>query len=159
VYAYNDANSEVGGKAVIQRYYRNKGDDGKASQEEPLVLAICTPLMSRVHEHIMQAKELVFIDASSSFEDFNNPVFVISTSSAAGGLPLGVVVTSAESASVIHKGMTMLQDLFPSPAFYGADSPANIMIDDSSAEREDHGPIPAYSYVLFTFSKACGGGY
>lgn len=136
IYAYNDANSESGGKAVVQRYFKSKGDNGEITQEEPLVLAICTPLMARVHEYIVQSKELVFIDASSSFEDFNNPLFVISTSSAAGGLPLGVVVTSAESANVIHKGMTKLQELFPTSAFYGAGSPANIVIDDSSAERE-----------------------
>ena len=68
--------------------------------------------MSRVHEYIYQSKELVFVDASSSFEDYNNPVFVLSTSSAAGGLPLGIVVTSAESAEVIHKGFTILKDLF-----------------------------------------------
>ena len=43
----------------------------------------------------------------------NNPLFVMSTSSAAVGLPLGIVVTSAESADVIHKGMTTLNDLFP----------------------------------------------
>ena len=152
IYAYSDANSESGGKAVVQRYYKSKGDNGEISQEEPLVLAICTPLMSRVHEYIVQSKELVFIDASSSFEDFNNPLFVISTSSAAGGLPLGVVVTSAESASVIHKGMTMLQELFPTSAFYGAGSPANIMIDDSSAEREGlHRTWPNSCIFLCTF--------
>ena len=63
--------------------------------------------MSRVHHYILQSKELVFIDASSSFEDFNNPLFVMSTSSAAGGLPLGIVAVSAESADVIHKGMML----------------------------------------------------
>ncbi len=40
------------------------------------------------------------------FEDLNNPMFLVSTSSAAGGLPLGIVVTSAESATVIHREMT-----------------------------------------------------
>ena len=69
--------------------------------------------MCRVHEHICQSKELVFVDVSSSFEDFNNTLFVISTSSAAGGLPLGIIVTSAESADVIHKGMNTLKELFP----------------------------------------------
>ena len=34
----------------------------------------------------------------------------MSTSSAAGGLPLGIVVTSAESADVMHKGMATLKD-------------------------------------------------
>ena len=59
--------------------------------DQPLILALYTPLMSRVHEYIYQSKELVYVDASSSFEDYNNPVFVLSTSSAAGGLPLGIV--------------------------------------------------------------------
>ena len=68
--------------------------------------------MSRVHKRIHQSKQLVFVDASSSFEDFNNPLFVISTSSATG-LPLGIVIISAESADdVIHKGMTTLKELF-----------------------------------------------
>ena len=48
---------------------------------------------------------------------------MISTSTAAGGLPLGIVVTSAESATVINQGMTMLKQLFPRDAFYGAGSP------------------------------------
>ena len=126
-----EAYNQTGGKAYVQRYHKSKGEP-----EEPLVLAVCTPLMSRVHEHIKQSKELIFIDASSSFEDFNNPIFVISTSSAAGGLPLGVVVTSAESANVINRGMSALTELFPECSFYGNGSPMNIMIDDSSAERD-----------------------
>ena len=54
-------------------------------------LAICTPLMARAHEHVKQAGEIMFVDSSSSLDDFNNPMFIQSTSSAAGGLPLGVV--------------------------------------------------------------------
>ena len=75
--------------------------------------------MSRVHQHIQQAGELVFIDSSSSFDDYNNPMFVISTSSAAGGLPLGVVVTSGESSHIINSAMTHLKSLFPKCSFYG----------------------------------------
>ncbi len=74
----------------------------------------------------MQSKELVFIDASSSFEDFNNPMFVVYTSSAAGGLPLGIVVTSAENAIVIYQGMTKLIQMFPEDAFYGSGSPKKL---------------------------------
>ena len=82
--------------------------------------------MSRVHQYIHQSKELVFIDASSSFEDFNNQLFVMSTSSKVGGLPLGIVVTSAESADVIHKRMTTLKQLFPESVFYGSGYLTNI---------------------------------
>ncbi len=130
VAVYNEEYNDIGGKAFIQRYSDCNG------KEEPLILAVCTPLMSRVHRHILQSKELVFIDASSSFEDFNNPMFVVSTSSAAGGLPLGIVVTSAESATVIHQGMTKLSQMFPEDAFYGSGSPKKIIIDDSMAERD-----------------------
>ena len=67
----------------------------------------------------------MFIDSSSSFDDYNNPLFVISTSSSAGGLPLGVVVTSGESSSVINSAMNHLKYLFPKGSFYGKGSPGN----------------------------------
>ena len=41
---YNDQNSRDGGQAVIKCYIKHP--DGS---EDPLILAICTPLMSRVH--------------------------------------------------------------------------------------------------------------
>ena len=134
---YNDAHKDSGGKAIVKRFCKSKkGPCDNEDDEQPLILAICTPLMSRVHQHVHQSKELVFVDASSSFEDYNNPLFVMSTSSAAGGLPLGIVITSAESTDVIHKGMTTLKELFPDAAFHGNGFPTNIIIDDSSAERE-----------------------
>jgi hypothetical protein len=133
IHAYNDLHRESGGRAVVHRFCK---DSDKHGDEQPLILAICTPLMARVHKHIQQAKELVFIDSSSSFEDFNNPMFVISTSSAAGGLPLGIVITSGESANIIHKAMSVLSTLFPEEAFYGQGSPANVITDDSAAERD-----------------------
>jgi hypothetical protein len=107
VNVYNEEHREEGGRAVVQRFCKKEGID----DDQPLVLAICTPLMARVHKYIQQSCELVFIDSSRSFEDYNNPIFVLSTSSAAGDLPLGVVVTSGESASIIHTCMTNLKSL------------------------------------------------
>ena len=63
-------------------------------------------------------------------------MFVVSTSSAAGGLPLGVVVTSGESSSIVYQAMCALKVLLPKRAFYGQNSPENIITDDSSAERD-----------------------
>ena len=64
--------------------------------------------------------------------------------------PLGVVINSAESADVIHKGMT---ELFPESAFYGNSYPENIMIDDSSAECEClHQTWPSSNiFIICTF--------
>ena len=50
--AYNEANARFGGKAVLQRF--TKGETKEV--EQPLILAICTPLMARVHENIQQSK-------------------------------------------------------------------------------------------------------
>ena len=130
--AYNEANARFGGKAALQRF--TKGETKEV--EQPLFLAICTPLMARVHENIQQSKELIFVDSSSSFNDFNNSMFVVSTSSAAGGLPLGVVVTSGESSSIVYQAMCALKELLPKRAFYGQNSPENIITDNSSAERD-----------------------
>ena len=73
---YNEINRHSDGKASVQRF---NNIEGKGDQL--LILAMCTPLMSRVHKHIQQAGELIFIDSSSSFDDYNNPMFVMSTSS------------------------------------------------------------------------------
>ena len=82
--------------AVVKRFSKSE-----VGSDQPLVLAICTPLMARVHEHVKQAGEIKFVDSSSSLDDFNNPMFILSTSSAAGGLPLGVVITLV--ASAVHE--------------------------------------------------------
>ena len=129
----NDAHKSMGGKAVIQRYCKDsniKGEGDNGQVEQPLILAICTPLMSRVHSTYLPVQRT---DASSSFEDFNNPLFVMSISSAAGSLPLGIVVTLAESAGIVHKGIATLKELFPESAFYRRGYTANII---SLAERE-----------------------
>ena len=134
VRGYNDQYSRDGGQAVIKRY--TKHPDGS---EDPLILALCTPLMSRAHTLVRQASEVVYIDSSSSLDDYNNAVFVLSTSSAAGGLPLGVVVTSGESTVTIEKAMSTLKEILPESGFgqRGRDiGPQTIITDDSNAERE-----------------------
>ena len=49
--------------------------------------------MQRVHEHIEQSGESVFIDATANFDSHNLKVFLLCTHSAAGALPLGIVIT------------------------------------------------------------------
>ena len=71
--AYNNANSDSGGKAAIQIFkgLPNTSSESdsevetsappkpkrikKVQREQPMILAICTPLMSRVHQHVRQA--------------------------------------------------------------------------------------------------------
>ena len=107
----------------------------------------------------MQSKELVFINASSSLKTL---IIVVSTSSAAGVLPLGIAVTSAESATIIHQGMTKLSQMFPEDAFYGIGSPKKIIIDDSIAERDGLRKTWQTAEILlctFHFLQIFGDGY
>ena len=48
---YMHIHKDNGGKAVVHRFCK---DIDKNSDDQPLILAICTPLMARVHTHIQQ---------------------------------------------------------------------------------------------------------
>ncbi len=108
--------------------------------------------MARVHQHIQQAGEMVFCDATSSLDRLNSSLFIISTSSAAGGLPLGVMITSDEQEDTVRQGLQLLQNVVPVGAFYGRggeQGPAIVMTDDSSAER--NAPRDKTFVVCFSF--------
>ena len=99
VSAYNEEYGKLGGCAKLQVFQQLKMKENLNSRntEKALILAICTTLMARVHNHVMQSGEMVFCDATVNLERFNNPLFILSTSSPAGGLPLGIVMTLGES--------------------------------------------------------------
>ena len=111
---------------MVKRQYKVEGKDGN----QPLIWAIRTSLM---YINTFIDWGIVFIDSSSSFDDYKNPMFVISTSSSAGGLPLGVVVTSGESSSTINSAMNHLKCR---GSFYGKGSPDNIITDNTQAEHD-----------------------
>ena len=94
--------------------------------------------MSRVHEHIQQAGEMIFCDSTSTLDRFNTSLFILSTSHPGGGLPLAVMITSDEQEETLAQGLHQLTEVLPQKAFYGrgADKgPLIAMTDDSSAER------------------------
>jgi hypothetical protein len=74
-----------------------------ANRETPMIIAICTPLMARVHKHIQQAGEMVFCDSTSTLDRFNTSLFILSTSHPSGGMPLGVLITSDEQEELLLK--------------------------------------------------------
>ena len=62
---YNKNNADKGGKCYLQRV------NGNGPDKQDLILSICTPLMSRVHE-TRQAGEMAFMDSSGSLDRYNN---------------------------------------------------------------------------------------
>ena len=112
--SYNEANAEIGGNAKLQRFEKDTTDSESDMNDEleppkrkktktntkgkPMILAVSTPLM---HENIQQAGERNFCDATSSLDRFN---IILSTCHPAGGLPLGVIITSEET---IRQGLEL----------------------------------------------------
>ncbi len=145
------------GKAVLQWYDAGQdqafSDDSCDTEDElkpskkkkkkqrcntPMILALCSPIMKRAHEHVQQSRDVVFVDATSSFDRQNSSIFLLSTVMPAGAVPLGVIVTSNEREDTITTGLKYLVSIFPNNAFFGEGpqlDPSLVMIDDSSAER------------------------
>ena len=142
IHDYNTNNNQQGGRAYLQRFERKHGQSTRENTcpddyEQHLVLAICTPLMARTHQLIQQTSELVHCDSTASLDRYNSPTFILSTATAAGGIPLGVVITSGESEDVITEALTSLKAILPEKAFYGRGSagPELVITDDSAAEQ------------------------
>ena len=73
VSTYNKEHNAAGGRALLQRYDKEHSESTwdttvDICTEQPLVLAICTPLMSRAHDLLRQAGELVYCDSTASLD-------------------------------------------------------------------------------------------
>ena len=147
----NDSNDSDSDKEVqSQRSKRRR----KAAYAQPLILSLCTPLMARVHENVLQSAELIFCNSTALLDRFNTSLFIISTAHPAGGLPLGVMLTSDEKEETIVKGLEMLMDTLPSGRFItGAKEWALlVMTDDSNTEKPALKAIwPDTQQLLCTF--------
>ena len=58
-------------------------------------------------------------------------------------------------ASIIHRATTILIGLFPAGASYGQGSPANVITDDSAAEKDGFRRV----WPNFISYRVCGNGY
>ena len=145
---YNKKNSPKGGKCFLQTY------ENSGNSEKPLIVAICTPLMSRVH-HLTQAGEMAFLDVSGSLDRFNNPVYFMCTHHPAGALPLGVLITSGQSQHVTKQCLEKLQSVLPQHAFGTRGpkmGPQIFMTDDDQGQRGALSDIwKECQLLLFTF--------
>ena len=164
VKAYNSNYGNEGGSAFLQQYERNiVGDRGKLSNDcdndTPLILAICTPLMTRAHTLLRQSGELVFCDSTASLDRYNCPTFIMSTSSSAGGIPLGVVITSGEAETTLTEAFSYLKTVMPQKSFYGKSGkgPSMFITDDCDAEKnalKSTGPDSTQLLCIFHYLQS-----
>ena len=119
-----------------------------------LVVAVCTPLMKRVHATIRQSSELVFVDSSGGVDRFNCRVFLFMTHSCAGGLPLGCIITTSDSREIISCGIELWKTILPDNCFYGrgTQGPYVFLTDDCCPLRQAiHSSFPESVLLLCIF--------
>ncbi|CAG8821109.1 8205_t:CDS:1, partial [Cetraspora pellucida] len=92
-----------------------------------------------MHCHTLkEVGELVYMDTTAGLDVLNTPLTILSTSTPAGGLPLGMIIASDESANTFTKALEILKCLIPSAGFGErgtALGPQVIMTDDCKAEK------------------------
>ncbi|XP_022103577.1 uncharacterized protein LOC110986198 [Acanthaster planci] len=126
----------------------------KHTEDSQTVVAICTPLMKRVHTMVEQSGEMIFFESSGKCHRHNSRIFVLLTHSSAGGLPLGVLLTSSESQPTITAGIELLKSILPDSAFFGreAHGPLVAVTDDCLALCQAiHSVYPQTSLILGVF--------
>ena len=139
-----------------ERFNSEKGEEcvKMGTVEKDFVVAICTPLMKRVHTFVEHSGELVFVDASGGVDRHHCRIFLLLTHSAAGGLPLGCLITTSESKDVISSALELFKEVMPKNAFYGrgTEGPQTFMTDDSTSERNAIGAcFPKATLLLCVF--------
>ncbi|XP_035516707.1 uncharacterized protein si:dkey-75a21.2 [Morone saxatilis] len=123
------------------------------TSDNQLVIAICTPMMKRVHARLRESSEMVFVDSSGNCERNNHRLFLLLTHSSAGGLPLGVFITTSQSQPTLSAAIELLQTVLPPERFFGhPEGPLVVMTDDCSALRQAlHEAYPEATLVLCVF--------
>jgi len=76
----------------------------KILDDRNFVIAILTLLMKRISVGFNECGQILFIDASANVDRYGCKVFMIYTNSCAGGLPVGTIILTSESTSVISAG-------------------------------------------------------
>ena len=124
---YNKNNADKGGKCYLQRV------NGNGPDKQDLILSICTPLMSRVHE-TMQAGEMAFMESSGA-------LIGTTTLSSLCALIIRVEHYLFESGEhqANHSCLEKFKFILSSHAFGGKGSqkgPDIFMIDDATGQRQ-----------------------
>ncbi|KAK5646086.1 hypothetical protein RI129_004550 [Pyrocoelia pectoralis] len=109
--------------------------------------------MQRVARCLVQASEVLFVDATSNCDVQNHKLYFFATHSPAGGIPVGCIISSSQKVDVFNAGVEGLIEIMPIKI-----SPAVILTDDDMGERNVLKKTwPHSTLLLCTFHvlKAC----
>lgn len=141
---------------TLDNYNKEQGDICAAmckTLDNQLVIAVCTPMMKRVHARLRESGQMVFVDSSGNCGRLNQYLVLLLTYSSAGGLPLGVFITTSETQETISVAIQLLLAVFPPERFFGhPDGPLVVMTTDWAPLRQAlHEVFPKASLLLCIF--------
>ena len=92
--------------AAVNRYRAACDPDiqWRTLDKDVFVFGIITPFMKRVHIHLKQSSEIVFVDTTSQLDSTNAAVTVLMCHSTFGALPLGVIVAPSQDHICYEQG-------------------------------------------------------
>ena len=76
--------------------------------EKGLVVVLVTDYMLRVHKEMKLSSEVMFVDTTSNVDQTNCSLTILGCASPAGGLPLGVIITSTQTKEDYVKGKEII---------------------------------------------------
>ncbi|XP_038067768.1 uncharacterized protein LOC119737460 [Patiria miniata] len=138
------AEKETGGRnllvdLVARMESENAGDervmDVHVTEENQVLVAICSKLMKRVINNVPEGHEVVIVDRCGTGDRDNLKVYLLLTHSGVGGLPVGCLITTSESTSAVKAALEMYKNLIPCGAFNNGSGPKIIMTEDCEALR------------------------
>ncbi|KAK3907353.1 PKS-NRPS hybrid synthetase [Frankliniella fusca] len=117
---------------------------------DDIVVVVCSPLMKRVPQLLNSSSGMVIMDFSGNMDRYDTMAGFLTAPSLAGGLPLGLIMTSAETEALITKGLMMLQKLYPNTSFFGRGThgPKVFITDDCKKERNSLASLYPLSVLL-----------
>lgn len=107
----------------------------KTSNSKNFFIVICTPIMLRAHEKLPQSSELVMVDAAGGMDRQRHRVYFFVTPTAAGGIPLNVIITDTECEEAFSEALCALKDMLPNYSFHGKNFPDIFLTDNDLKER------------------------
>ncbi|XP_011609921.2 uncharacterized protein isoform X2 [Takifugu rubripes] len=141
--AYNAAAGEEVSRELERTlidYNKEQGDVCAGmckTSDNQLVIALCTPLMKRVHARVRESAEVMFVDSPGNCSRLNHHLFLLLTHSSVGTLPLGAFITTSATQATFSAAMQLLHTVFPPERFFGhPDGPLVVMTDDSTLLRQ-----------------------
>lgn len=99
-------------------------------------IILCTPIMLRAHESLVQTSELVMVDAAGGMDRQRHRIYFFVTPTAAGGVPVNLIITDSEKEEVFYAAVSRLKEVLPDKAFFGKKYRKVFLTDNDLKERK-----------------------